>query len=38
MQHDFRSLYASMLGGWSGLEQNDVQAVLMGQYPQLPMV
>ena len=38
MQHDFRSLYASMLSNWSGLEAKDVQTVLMGQYPLLPMV
>jgi uncharacterized protein (DUF1501 family) len=38
MQNDFRSLYASILANWNGLEQNDVQAVLNGQYALLPMV
>ncbi|HEY4148809.1 MAG TPA: DUF1501 domain-containing protein [Chitinophagaceae bacterium] len=38
MQHDFRSLYASILTNWSGLEPNDVQSILMGQHPLLPMV
>ena len=38
MQHDFRSLYASVLTGWNGLEQKDVQEILMSQYPLLPMV
>ena len=38
MQHDFRSLYASILTGWNGLDQKDVQEILMSQYPLLPMV
>jgi len=38
MQHDFRSLYASILTGWNGLEQKDVQEILLSQYPLLPMV
>ncbi len=38
MQHDFRSLYASILTGWNGLDQKDVQEILLSQYPLLPMV
>ncbi|MBS1566172.1 MAG: DUF1501 domain-containing protein, partial [Bacteroidetes bacterium] len=38
MQHDFRSLYASILTGWNGLEQKDVQEILLSEYPLLPMV
>ena len=38
MQHDFRSLYASMLTGWNGLDPKDVQDILLSQYPLLPMV
>jgi len=38
MQHDFRSLYASILTGWNGLDPKDVQDILLSQFPILPMV
>lgn len=38
MQHDFRSLYASVLTNWFNLEQKDISDILLGQYPVLPMV
>lgn len=38
MQHDFRSLYASVLTNWFMLEPKDVQDVLMASYPVLPIV
>jgi hypothetical protein len=38
MQHDFRSLYASILTGWNGLGEKDVQDILLSQFPLLPMV
>lgn len=38
MQADFRSIYASVLSKWFGLQQNDVQQVLGNQYDGLPIV
>jgi uncharacterized protein (DUF1501 family) len=38
MQHDFRSVYATVLQQWLNLPETDVQRVLMGSYPLLPMV
>ncbi|GAB4049275.1 DUF1501 domain-containing protein [Spirosoma litoris] len=38
MQHDFRSVYATVLQQWLNLPSNDIQTVLMGQFPLLPMV
>ncbi|GAB3784668.1 DUF1501 domain-containing protein [Spirosoma horti] len=38
MQHDFRSVYATVLQQWLNLPPDDVQKVLMGQFPLLPMV
>lgn len=38
MQHDFRSVYATVLQQWLNLPAADVQRVLMGQFPLLPMV
>lgn len=38
MQHDFRSVYATVLQQWLNLPPNDIQTVLMGQFPLLPMV
>jgi len=38
MQHDFRSLYASILSGWNGLGEKEVQDILLSQFPLLPMV
>ncbi|MEP6749918.1 MAG: DUF1501 domain-containing protein [Bacteroidota bacterium] len=38
MQTDFRSIYATVLNNWFGLEQNDVQAVLGAQFANLPLV
>jgi uncharacterized protein (DUF1501 family) len=38
MQHDFRSLYASVLQNWFGLQPQDVQNILLGSYPILPIV
>ncbi|MFD2932714.1 DUF1501 domain-containing protein [Spirosoma flavum] len=37
MQHDFRSVYATVLQRWLNLPPTDVQNVLMGQFPLLPM-
>ena len=38
MQHDFRSVYATVLQQWLHLPFNDVEKVLMGEFPLLPMV
>ncbi|MBS1578740.1 MAG: DUF1501 domain-containing protein [Bacteroidetes bacterium] len=38
MQHDFRSLYATVLQNWFNLQPTDVQNVLNGTYPILNMV
>ncbi|MBS1626738.1 MAG: DUF1501 domain-containing protein [Bacteroidetes bacterium] len=38
MQNDFRSIYASVLQNWFGLQPADVQSVLNGTYPVLNMV
>lgn len=38
MQHDFRSVYATILQQWLNLPVTDSQTVLMGQFPLLPMV
>ncbi len=38
MQHDFRSLYTTILQQWFYLDQKDVQAVLGGPFPVLPIV
>lgn len=38
MQHDFRSLYATVLQQWFSLDAADVQQVLSDTYPMLPMV
>ncbi|MVM40622.1 DUF1501 domain-containing protein [Spirosoma sp. HMF3257] len=38
MQHDFRSVYATVLQQWLNLPASDIQTVLMGQFPLLPMV
>jgi uncharacterized protein (DUF1501 family) len=38
MQHDFRSLYASVLQNWFGLQPADVQNILMGDFQVLPIV
>jgi uncharacterized protein (DUF1501 family) len=38
MQHDFRSLYASVLTNWFNLEQKDISDILLGEYPVLPIV
>ncbi|MVM35920.1 DUF1501 domain-containing protein [Spirosoma sp. HMF4905] len=38
MQHDFRSVYATVLQQWLNLPPSDIQTVLMGQFPLLPMV
>ncbi|QIP12827.1 DUF1501 domain-containing protein [Spirosoma aureum] len=38
MQYDFRSVYATVLQQWLNLPPNEVQRVLMGQFPLLPMV
>ena len=37
MQTDFRSIYASILNGWFGLAQPDVQQILGNQYALLPI-
>ncbi|WP_428654866.1 DUF1501 domain-containing protein [Runella sp.] len=38
MQHDFRSVYATLLQQWLNLPSDEIQKVLMGQFPVLPMV
>lgn len=38
MQHDFRSLYATILQQWFSLDGGDVAQVLKGQFPLLEMV
>ncbi|QHV94391.1 DUF1501 domain-containing protein [Spirosoma endbachense] len=38
MQYDFRSVYATVLQQWLNLPPNEVQQVLMGPFPLLPMV
>jgi uncharacterized protein (DUF1501 family) len=38
MQHDFRSLYASVLQNWLNMPAQDVQQVLMGDFALLPIV
>jgi len=38
MQHDFRSVYSSILQGWFGLPTNDIGTILPGQYNNLPIV
>jgi uncharacterized protein (DUF1501 family) len=38
MQHDFRSLYASILQNWFNLQPQDVKNVLMADFPLLPVV
>ncbi|WP_460968795.1 DUF1501 domain-containing protein, partial [Spirosoma migulaei] len=38
MQHDFRSVYATVLQQWLNLPATDIQTVLMGQFPLLPMI
>jgi uncharacterized protein (DUF1501 family) len=38
MQHDFRSLYASVLQNWFNMPAAEVQQVLMGDFAVLPIV
>ncbi len=38
MQHDFRSVYASVLQNWFYLQPDDVQKVMLKQFPVLPVV
>jgi uncharacterized protein (DUF1501 family) len=38
MQHDFRSVYASILQNWFHLHSSDVNNVLNGAFPLLPIV
>lgn len=38
MQHDFRSLYASVLQNWFNMPAQEVQQILMGEFPLLPIV
>jgi uncharacterized protein (DUF1501 family) len=37
MQHDFRSVYASILKGWFHLSDTDLQAVMLDKYPTLDL-
>jgi len=37
MQHDFRSLYASILQNWFNLAPEDVKNILMADFPLLPL-
>jgi uncharacterized protein (DUF1501 family) len=38
MQTDFRSIYATVLNNWFGLDQADVQSILGSQYTSLPII
>jgi uncharacterized protein (DUF1501 family) len=38
MQHDFRSLYASILQNWFNMPVQEVQQILMGDFSLLPIV
>jgi len=38
MQHDFRSVYASILQNWFNLAPEDVKNILMADFPLLPVV
>jgi len=38
MQHDFRSVYASVLQNWFNMSAEDVQQILLGDFQLLPMV
>jgi uncharacterized protein (DUF1501 family) len=38
MQYDFRALYSTLLGKWFGIPQNEVGAVLLKDYPVLPVI
>ena len=38
LQHDFRSVYATVLQQWLGLPASQLQTVLMESFPILPMV
>lgn len=38
MQYDFRSVYASVLEHWFCLDPADVQDVLLGDFPSLPII
>jgi uncharacterized protein (DUF1501 family) len=38
MQTDFRSIYATVLNNWFGLDQPDVQSILGSQYTSLPII
>ena len=38
MQHDFRSLYASVLQNWFNMPAQEVQQILMGDFALLPIV
>jgi len=38
MQTDFRSIYATVLNNWFGLQQNDVQQILGNQFGSLTIV
>ncbi len=37
MQHDFRSVYATILQQWFGVPADEIQKVLTGQFPLLPI-
>jgi uncharacterized protein (DUF1501 family) len=38
MQHDFRSLYASVLQNWFNMPVQEIQQILMGDFPLVPIV
>jgi uncharacterized protein (DUF1501 family) len=38
MQHDFRSLYASILKDWLGVDQNALSAILLHDFNTLPLI
>ncbi len=38
MQHDFRSVYASVLRDWFGMDEADVSEVMLGDFPYIPIL
>jgi len=38
MQYDFRSLYASVLQNWFNMPVQEIQQILMGDFPLVPIV
>jgi hypothetical protein len=38
MQHDFRSVYASVLQGWLGVEAAELKRIMLKDFPILPLI